>query len=295
MDEGPVVCDTGPLIALSLVGHLELLSRLHERVIVPRAVLEEVTAGGLLRPGAEEISEASWLEVHDGIKPEPLLASELGAGEAAVIETAHQVEDWSVLLDDRRERRPTQHPDPGHPARRPEDDLDQHRSLGDLVGRYRQLDRPAAKGDRRPPRALVIDGMVLQAPSLASVDGDPRSRLGRGAQGRRPGRRRLVQRVCPGYPSGPAAGKQARGHEGDHRPGSRSARSRLHGLEDRPPVPTRSAWANMSPPTETSQRPACAASRTVSLLRSTERSSRKETLRESLVTLNSSLLEASMR
>ncbi len=105
MDEGPVVCDTGPLIALSLLGRLELLPGLYERVIAPRTVMEEATAEGLLRPGAEEISKASWLEVFDRVEPEPLLASELGAGEAAVIETAHQAQGWSVLLDDRRARR----------------------------------------------------------------------------------------------------------------------------------------------------------------------------------------------
>lgn len=58
MDEGPVVCDTGPLIALSLLDQLELLPHLYERVIAPQAVMEEVNAGELLKPGAQEISKA---------------------------------------------------------------------------------------------------------------------------------------------------------------------------------------------------------------------------------------------
>jgi len=63
MDEGPIVCDTGPLIALSLIGQLELLPRLYPHVVAPHAVLEEITAGDRLRRGAEEISKAKWLVV----------------------------------------------------------------------------------------------------------------------------------------------------------------------------------------------------------------------------------------
>jgi len=73
-------------------------------VVAPHAVLEEITAGERLRRGAEEISKAEWLVVQEGVEPEPLLASELGPGEAAVIATAHRMRDCSVLLDDRRAR-----------------------------------------------------------------------------------------------------------------------------------------------------------------------------------------------
>ena len=45
MPEGAVVCDTGPLFALFLTDQLEVLPRLYSRVLTPRAVLEEVTAG----------------------------------------------------------------------------------------------------------------------------------------------------------------------------------------------------------------------------------------------------------
>jgi predicted nucleic acid-binding protein len=105
MPEGPVVCDTGPLIALSLIDHLQILQQLFGRVLVPRAVLDEVSAGGGQRPGSQAILSADWFEILDDVKPDPLLATELGAGEAAAITGAYEVEARLVLLDDRKARR----------------------------------------------------------------------------------------------------------------------------------------------------------------------------------------------
>lgn len=105
MPEGPIVCDTGPLIALSLIDHLDVLRRLYRRVLVPRAVLAEVTAGGADRPGAATIAAADWLEPADDVTPDPLLAAELGPGEAAVLAAAYQLRARLVLLDERKARR----------------------------------------------------------------------------------------------------------------------------------------------------------------------------------------------
>lgn len=105
MPEGPVVCDTGPLIALSLIDHLQILQQLFRRVLVPRAVLDEVSAGGAERPGSQAILGAGWFEILDDVKPDPLLAAELGAGEAAAIASAYEVGARLVLLDDRKARR----------------------------------------------------------------------------------------------------------------------------------------------------------------------------------------------
>ncbi len=105
MLEGPIVCDTGPLIALSLADHLHLLQRLYARVVVPKPVLGEVSAGGSDRPGSQAILAAEWLELVADVTPDPLLAAELGAGEAAAIATAHSIGARMVLLDDRKARR----------------------------------------------------------------------------------------------------------------------------------------------------------------------------------------------
>ncbi len=44
-DPGPVVSNSGPLIALALVGQQEVLGRLFGKVLVPGAVFREVSAG----------------------------------------------------------------------------------------------------------------------------------------------------------------------------------------------------------------------------------------------------------
>ena len=76
MPEGPVVCDTGPLIALSLIDHLHILQQLFRRVAVPRAVFDEVSAGGGERPGCQAILAVDWFEAIADVTPDPLLAAD---------------------------------------------------------------------------------------------------------------------------------------------------------------------------------------------------------------------------
>jgi predicted nucleic acid-binding protein len=59
MIEGPIVCNAGPLIALSIVGHLGLLEKLYSRVLVPDAVFQEVVGPGAGRIGAAEVAAAA--------------------------------------------------------------------------------------------------------------------------------------------------------------------------------------------------------------------------------------------
>jgi predicted nucleic acid-binding protein len=59
-----VVADSGPLIALSRIGHLELLPQLFGRVQIPNAVFREVTQGAAEgRSGAAEVRAAPWIDV----------------------------------------------------------------------------------------------------------------------------------------------------------------------------------------------------------------------------------------
>lgn len=106
LESRAVVCNSGPLIALAGIGQLELLRRLFGKVLVPGAVVQEVTQAGAGRVGASEIASLPWLE-QQLVDPPPdrLLAEELGAGEAEVITLALRISTREVLLDERRARR----------------------------------------------------------------------------------------------------------------------------------------------------------------------------------------------
>jgi predicted nucleic acid-binding protein len=59
-ESGPVVTNSGPLIALASVGQLDVLRALYLSVLVPEAVWREVTEAGAGWPGARELMAASW-------------------------------------------------------------------------------------------------------------------------------------------------------------------------------------------------------------------------------------------
>jgi predicted nucleic acid-binding protein len=102
-----VVADAGPIIHLSLIGHLDLIPALFGRVVVPRRVYEEVvrSEGGM--PGSDELRNATWADLHEGdVRPElvRLLESHLDFGEAAAIALALDLGADMVLSDDRQAR-----------------------------------------------------------------------------------------------------------------------------------------------------------------------------------------------
>lgn len=47
-----VVADSGPIIALSAVGRLDLLAALYQRIVVPQQVYDEVVVKGAGLPAA---------------------------------------------------------------------------------------------------------------------------------------------------------------------------------------------------------------------------------------------------
>jgi uncharacterized protein len=102
---GPVVCNTGPILGLFRVGRVDLLPRLFPRVLVPRAVVNEL----LLAPFADvaelqrELGAFSIVDLPS--QPDPLLLTELDAGEAAVITLARSMGGAGIVMDERKGRR----------------------------------------------------------------------------------------------------------------------------------------------------------------------------------------------
>lgn len=101
-----VIADAGPIIALSIVGQLDVLGHLFGKVLVPEAVYGEVVAQGRGRPGSTELARAAWAErVTVAPPPDALLAEELGPGEAEAIALGARRAADLVIMDERKGRR----------------------------------------------------------------------------------------------------------------------------------------------------------------------------------------------
>lgn len=102
---GVVVVDTTPIIALSIIGQLQLLESLYGEVWIPPAVSAEVAAGGS-RPGAAELQRAAFVRVATLVNPSQAdMLSDLDRGEAEVIALARERRAGLVILDERLARR----------------------------------------------------------------------------------------------------------------------------------------------------------------------------------------------
>lgn len=106
MTKQTIVGDSSPLIALAIIGQLELLAKLYQRVVIPEKVWEEITIHGAGLAGAAAISQLDWLIIQkpasELIKPLSIL---LDAGEAEAIALAMSLPNSTVLLDDAQARR----------------------------------------------------------------------------------------------------------------------------------------------------------------------------------------------
>lgn len=106
MSKHTIVGDSSPLIALAIIGQLELLPRLYSRVVIPPDVWEEITINGAGLPGALAVSRLTWLDIQtpssELLKPLTIL---LDRGEAQAIALALSIPESTVLLDDAQARR----------------------------------------------------------------------------------------------------------------------------------------------------------------------------------------------
>lgn len=102
-DAKKVVIDASPIIGLSKAGRFDLLQQIFGKVVVTKAVRDEILAGGNL-PGAGEIEaavEAGWVEIVTA-EASPRFA-DLGAGEAATLTYASETHAL-VLMDEQAGR-----------------------------------------------------------------------------------------------------------------------------------------------------------------------------------------------
>ena len=103
---GKVICNTGPIVALSMIGRIGILRDLFELVTVPEAVHMEILEGGTTNAGLAGYRKVNWIKVGTLSKPvDPLLRTSLDFGEAAVIELARELSVNLVLVDERKARK----------------------------------------------------------------------------------------------------------------------------------------------------------------------------------------------
>lgn len=102
-----LVINTGPLIALTAaLGDLTILDELYDRVVIPQEVFCELEAGGARGAEIALLHRLRSVEFISEATPLPaLLAAELDAGEASVIQTAITREIPLVAIDEKQGRR----------------------------------------------------------------------------------------------------------------------------------------------------------------------------------------------
>jgi predicted nucleic acid-binding protein len=97
-----VVADSGPLHYLILLDQTELLPRFYGQVIVPEAVLGELTSGKAPQPVKEWLSKPpSWLRVQAVPSSQlELVTNDLDLGEREAIVLAHILQADLLLIDE---------------------------------------------------------------------------------------------------------------------------------------------------------------------------------------------------
>lgn len=96
------VVNASPLVFLGNAGRLELLREVSGgRVIVPAAVLREVTSSSHCDRASRAVEAATWIERADARSlPQSVVEWDLGAGESEVIALAIERRSTRVVIDD---------------------------------------------------------------------------------------------------------------------------------------------------------------------------------------------------
>lgn len=95
-----VIADTGPVNYLILIGHIDVLPALFQKVILPSSVRDELTAAPVLvknwiaRP-------PSWIDVRKSVPVYDPAMENLDAGEEEAIALAVELHADLLLMDDR--------------------------------------------------------------------------------------------------------------------------------------------------------------------------------------------------
>ena len=105
-----VIVNTSPLQYLHQIGQLDLFQKLFGRIIVPEAVVAELSAGRRFGVSLPEPKALKWVDLRSPASPVGgLLSWDLGAGESAVLSLALEHPGSWVVLDDKLARQAAVH------------------------------------------------------------------------------------------------------------------------------------------------------------------------------------------
>ncbi|MEL6256622.1 MAG: DUF3368 domain-containing protein [Bacteroidota bacterium] len=98
-----VISDTSPLSNLLVIGKLDLLADLFEKVFIPSAVWEELSLLSDFEVDPSPIKDAPWIFIHEPQNQVLIkeLRKELDPGEAASIALALELNISTILIDEK--------------------------------------------------------------------------------------------------------------------------------------------------------------------------------------------------
>jgi len=101
-----VVVNASPLICLFKSGLEELFPAMFNDIVIPEAVIREVTAKGEADFAAQTLMSLSWIRHTGDVSVDPRVAAwDLGDGESAVLSFTFRSPEYWAILDDREARR----------------------------------------------------------------------------------------------------------------------------------------------------------------------------------------------
>ena len=101
-----VISNTSPIFYLHRLRLLDLLQKLYQEIIVPKAVVAELEAGRRQGEDAPEIDSYEWIKIRAIRSPQILgLSTDFGPGETEVLALALEESDSLVIIDEKLARK----------------------------------------------------------------------------------------------------------------------------------------------------------------------------------------------
>ncbi len=153
-----IVCDTGPINYLVLIGHIDVLPILFERAVLPTAVQNELASLRAPLPVRQwSASIPTWIEMRSAPLHQTTDISLMGidAGERAAIELAVSLDADLLLMDDRKGVNAAQRKGLRVTGTLGILDLAARRGLLDLANAFHRLSRPNFRRPEAVMQALL--------------------------------------------------------------------------------------------------------------------------------------------